>query len=49
MRKKILIENFKHEDNLDLEEMTKALIKLKTIYDQADNAVTSFVTRNNEE
>lgn len=47
MRRFILIHMFK-ELNLDLDEMTKNLTKIKAIYDEADRAVTQNILKSDE-
>lgn len=45
-RKKILIDMFIKDADLNLEETTRTLVKLKAIYDQAEHAAASHVLPN---
>lgn len=47
-RKTILINMFTKQSDLNFEEVTKALIKLKAIYDEADRVAASYVASNND-
>lgn len=42
IRKSILIKMFGQDPELKLEEITKAFVKIKSIYDEADRAVASY-------
>lgn len=42
MRKNILINMFNQETDLNLEEINKALMKIKAIYDEADRVIASY-------
>jgi predicted MarR family transcription regulator len=48
MRNNILIKMFNEEANLNLNEVTKSLTKIKAIYDEADRDVASYSTRKNK-
>jgi len=42
VREKVLIDMFVKDSNLTIEEMTKTIVKLRTIYDDAEQAAASY-------